>query len=220
MSMWGKHVHSLATYILFSAIAIHPLDSLRAEVQALQLPTLTGGDTWTYRSTTEKGSAGWNQTHDDITINRATSSTIYYSAKQSGSSQAPRELIAGSDWSRMRNVNGKETIVNKPLSFPLSAGKTWEVEYKEQQPNNLHKSEQWTHKYVAVGFETVEVPAGKFEALKIECEGKWTAELAPTQRVAQGAQVSQNNTTMVTQVQKTTDSSLAGPTKRSGTCRR
>ena len=32
-------------------------------------------------------------------------------------------------------------VVNKPLSFPLTAGKTWEIHYAEQQPNKAHRSE-------------------------------------------------------------------------------
>jgi phosphosulfolactate synthase (CoM biosynthesis protein A) len=31
-----------------------------------------------------------------------------------------------------------------------------------------HKFEHWVHKYTVVGFETVEVPAGTFKAIKVE----------------------------------------------------
>src|SRR5258708_21168630 len=44
-------------------------------------------------------------------------------------------------------------------------------------------------KFTVASVETIEVPAGKFRAYKIESEGHWLAELAPNQKVTQGAQV-------------------------------
>ena len=85
----------------------------------------------------------------------------------------------------MRDMNGKETVVNRPLAFPLSAGKTWDVQYTEEHPNRAHRSEQWNNTFRVVGYETVEVPAGKFNSLKVEAEGHWTAELEPTRTIVQ-----------------------------------
>ena len=63
-----------------------------------------------------------------------------------------------------------------------------------------------------VGYEAVEVPAGKFNALKIEAEGHWTAILEPSQTVVQGAQSSAAGVSMVTETQKTTDRTASGRT--------
>jgi len=175
-------------------------------------PAIKAGDTWTYKTTTEKGTSGWVQSHDETTVSRVTSSSIYYTVKTSGSTQPEKELFAGADWSRVRDIDGKETVINKPLSFPLVAGKVWEVHYTEQHPNKMHRSEEWNNKYTVVGYESVEVPAGKFNALKIEAEGRWTAELEPTQTVVQGAQLNAGGTTMVTEAQKTTDKTVSGRT--------
>ncbi len=103
-------------------------------------------------------------------------------------------------------------MVNRPLSFPLNTGKAWEVRYAEPHPNKMFRSEEWDNKYTVIGYETVEVPAGKFNALKIEAEGRWTAELEPAQSVVQGAQVTAEGTSMTTQVQKTTDKTVSGRT--------
>jgi len=189
---------------------IGALASSPGRAQQLETPVYKPGDTWTYREITEKNANGWNQTLSEIVVNRATSSTIYYSTKQSGSTQAPKEAIAGTDWSRLRDVNGKETVINRPLAFPLSVGKTWDVEYKELKPNKDHKSEQWSSRCSAGGYETVDVPAGKFNALKIECEGKWLAELEPARTVVQGARASEDNTTMITNVQRTAAITASG----------
>jgi hypothetical protein len=186
--------------------------ALSAWAQNIAAPAVKAGDTWTYRTTTEKGPSGWTQTQDETTVTRVTSSTIYYSVKGSGSTQPAKELFAGVDWSRARDIDGKETVVNRPLSFPLATGKAWEIHYTEQHPNKSFKSQEWLNKYSVVGYESIEVPAGKFNALKIEAEGHWTAELEPTQTVVQGAQSNATGTATVTQTQKTSDKTVAGRT--------
>jgi hypothetical protein len=184
--------------------------SLSAFAQSVDAPVIAAGDTWTYRNTHEVAPAGWTQTHDELKVSRATSSTIYYSLKQTDSTQPAKELYSSLDWARVRNLSGKETVVNKPLSFPLSAGKSWEVQFTEQHPNKAHKYEQSTNKYTVVGYEPIEVPAGKFNALKIEVEGKWVAEKEPSQSVVQGTETSQSGTSMVTEVKKTTAEMTSG----------
>jgi hypothetical protein len=111
-----------------------------APAQNVNAPTIKAGDTWTYKTTTEKGASGWNQTRDETTVSRVTSSTIYYTVKASGSTQPEKELFAGVDWSRVRDIDGKETVVNRPLSFPLTTGKAWEIHYAEQHPSKTFRS--------------------------------------------------------------------------------
>ncbi len=171
--------------------------------QNIDQPAVKGGDTWRYRVTHETGPNGWNQTHEDLTVDRVSSSAIYFDVKQQGSTQAPNHVYMGLDWSRVRNVNGTETLVNRPLAFPLAVGKAWEVNFDEQNPNRRFKSEKRSRKYKVLGYETVEVPAGTFKAIKVESEGQWVAELAPTQNVVQGGQTGPNGASMVTQVQTT-----------------
>jgi hypothetical protein len=180
--------------------------------ETLNPPTIKSGDTWVYRVTTEKSTTGWSQTRDETTVTRVTPSSIYYTLKASGSTQPPKELFAGLDWSRVRDVNGKETTVNRPLSFPLTVGKTWDLQYTEPHPNKNFRSEEWSIKYTVVGLETVEVPAGKYNALKIEAEGRWTADLEPAQTVTQGAQSNADGTSMSTQVQKIKERTVTGRT--------
>ena len=140
---------------------------------------------------------GWRQTHDEIVVLRTTPEHIYIETKQAGSAQAANETIAGADWSRSRNVNGTETTVNRPLMFPLSTGKSWEVKYTEAHPNPKHNSESFDSRFRVVGTETIEVPAGKFEAIKIEAEGEWTAQMAPMHATAAATVAKQDGTTIV-----------------------
>jgi hypothetical protein len=175
-------------------------------------PPIKTGDSWTYKNTTEKGPSGWSQSRDETTVERITSSAVYYTVKTIESTQPPKELYSALDWSRIRDIEGKETVVNKPLSFPLTPGKSWEVRYTEPHPNKQFRSEEWVHQYTVVGYEPVEVPAGKFNALKIEAEGRWTAELEPSQSVVQGAQSNAAGVTMTTQTQKTGERTVSGRT--------
>ncbi|HEX4051674.1 MAG TPA: hypothetical protein VHY19_12415 [Steroidobacteraceae bacterium] len=186
--------------------------SLPVWAQSLDRPMVKSGDTWTYRTTTEKGPTGWSQIQQAITVTHASDSTIYFTVQQSGSPQAPRELLMGSDWSRTRDVNGKQTVVNRPFSFPLSQGKSWKLDYTEQNPNPVHQAESWDNKYTVVGWEDVEVPAGKFHALKIEEDGTWTATMAPNRTVIQGAQVRQDGASLVTNVRNVTATEHSGRT--------
>jgi hypothetical protein len=185
---------------------------LLAIAQSAPAPAIKGGDSWTYVNTFEKAPSTWRQSHDEVTVLRATASHIYYTSKQSGSTQAPSEVIAGADWSRERNVNGADVVVNRPFVFPLSPGKTWTVEYTEQHPNKAFASQKWSSQYRVVDTETVEVPAGKFQAIKIEAEGEWVAQMEPTQTIAQAVQTQQGDTAMITHAQKTGPVQVTGRT--------
>jgi len=170
--------------------------------ESMSAPKLNPGDTWTYVETVETAPNGWRQTHDEIVVLRTTSDHIYFETKQAGTTQAANELVEGADWSRSRNVNGTETMVNRPLSFPLSVGKTWQVKYTEAHPNVKHDSESVDTRFKVVGPESVEVPAGKFEAIKIEAEGQWTAQTAPMQSATTGTVANQAGATIVMQTRR------------------
>jgi len=181
-----------------------------ASAQSLDRPNVRQGDAWVYRATVEKGPSGWNQVHNEITVTRVTASSIYFTVKQSGSTQAGREVYAQSDWARVRDVNGRETVVNRPLDFPLAAGKSWKVSFEEQNPNSHFKSEKWDYKFTVVGYEDVQVPAGTFHALKVEAEGTWSAQVAPGQAVVQGGESNAGGTTLSTQTHKTVEHEVSG----------
>ena len=149
---------------------------------------------------------------DDFTVTRVTSSSIYYTAHQTGSSQPARDMVGGADWSLVRNVNGKETLVNQPMAFPLTAGKSWTIEYHEDHPNKAHRFEEWKTVYTVVGAEKVTVPAGTFDTIKVEAEGHWRAELEPSNTVVQGAQTTPGATSMITEARKVTAQPIEGRT--------
>jgi len=107
--------------LLSAAVSIVSI-AAAAAAQMPPAPAVKAGDTWTYRTTTEKGPSGWNQSRDELTVSRVTSSSIYYSTKPSGSTQAAKESFSGIDWSRARawafpatpNLFGKGGISHRP----------------------------------------------------------------------------------------------------------
>ena len=184
------------TFVALSLCAVLPGIAL---AQSIAAPVLKPGDTWTYISTAELGPNGWRQTRDQISVQRTTSDHIYVETQQSGTTQAPRELIMDADWSRSRSGNGTETVVNRPLAFPLTVGKTWTIKYSESHPNPQHASEAYDTRYKVVGPETVTVTGGKFDAIKIEAEGTWKAQAAPGQSVTSGVSRNAGGSTIVMQ---------------------
>ncbi|RQR36530.1 hypothetical protein DIE23_07460 [Burkholderia sp. Bp9143] len=184
---------TLATLLLCAAVPGVAL------AQSIAAPALKPGDTWTYVNTVEIGTNGWRQTRDQISVQRTTADHIYIETQQSGATQAPREFIVGADWSRARSVNGTETVVNRPLAFPLTIGKMWTIRYSEAHPNPQHASEAYDTHYKVIGPDTVTVPGGKFDAVKIEAEGTWKAETAPRQSTVSGVSRNEGGSTIVMQ---------------------
>jgi hypothetical protein len=181
-----------------------------AVAQVAEKPKVAANDEWTYQSTQEKGTA-WHQTNVEQTVVRAEADDILLSIKEVGSPAPPHEQLVGSDWSRFRSVDGRDTVVNRPFDFPLAPGKTWQVEYKDDHPSDrAHSSEQFDDKYRVTGWEDVTVPAGTFRALKVECEGKWTAVLAPSVGAVSGSRVSGEGSTVVMQTNRVTPQTITG----------
>ena len=76
--------------LVLGILAICAASAALGAADTANTPTVRVGDTWIYRDTEEKGTSGWNQTRDEVTVSRVTSSSIYFATKPTGSSQAPK----------------------------------------------------------------------------------------------------------------------------------
>jgi hypothetical protein len=159
--------------------------SAPASAEEIQQPKFTPEDTWVYHEKSQRG-AKVTEADVELAVVRFEGDDLLVAAKPAGSSQAPRQIMYKSDWSRFRGLNGVETVVMRPLSFPLSVGKAWSVEYTEINPNPAHSKEQLNIPFKAVGWEDVETPAGKFKALKIVANGTWVADVVARTRIDTG----------------------------------
>lgn len=140
-------------------------------------PTVHVSDSWHYKNTVEK-QGHFTESHDESTVVRTQSDAILLRIHMVDSPLQPTEVLVGNDWSRRRSVDGQELVVNRPFAFPLVAGKTWALDYRETSPNRNLSSERWEINYKVVDAEQVTVPAGTFNAVKIEAFGRWTGTLA------------------------------------------
>jgi hypothetical protein len=182
-----------------------------ALAQTVGQPALQPQDTWTYRRTTETRPDAWRQVHFVGTVLRNSASTMLIQNKEVDSPNPPREFLIGSDWSSFRSLSGKETVVHRPYTFPMSVGKTWDLEFTDDHPGNKsHKSETRRLKYRVVGWEDVEVPAGKFKALKIEAEGSWSGEIAPQTTASSASRAGEQGTTAVQQTVNVKEETVTG----------
>ena len=178
--------------------------------ESIELPVVKAGDSWVYKTTSEKGQNGWAEKHFESKVIHAGATSILLAIRENGSTQPPKEQLVGSDWSRFRNVNGEEKVVNRPFVFPLKEGNTWETDFTEDHPNKGHKTEKLHSDYRVIGWEEVDVPAGHFRAVKIEAEGYWKAVLEPSVNVTSSTQANQSGSTVVMQSQKVTQRSATG----------
>jgi len=158
------------------AFAFVPLSALPAAAGDLDQPKFAEGDVWLY-ATVNKSKGAVKEGSVEISFTRAQGDRMLIAAKEPGSTKPPVERLTPVDWSRVRSVNGVETVVNRPLSFPLALGKSWRVDFTEANPSPQFSSEHNEMTYKVVDWETVKTPAGEFKALKIEGSGTWTSEI-------------------------------------------
>jgi hypothetical protein len=159
--------------MLVSAIGV--LFVADAQAQDLKLPKFTPEDSWIYHQASQKGDK--TEANDmEISVVRSDDQDLLVSVKAVGSTRSPVEVMFKPDWAKFRSVNGVETVVGRPLAFPLALGKSWNVNYSENNPNPRHVREEFDVTYKVVGWEDVTTPAGVFKALKIEGKGNWVAD--------------------------------------------
>ena len=183
----------------------------QARAQPAPAPVMAAGDSWTYEQTTEV-EGKFRQTKEEITVDHAGPASVAVVIRTLGSNAPQQAVLTNPDWSRSRSVNGKQTVVNQPLDFPLRPGKAWSVEYTEANPNRQHASEHYRTPYKVTGWEDVTVAAGTFHALKIEAEGDWSVVMAPNVTAGALARVDQFGATTVTQANRNPATAASGRT--------
>lgn len=182
--------------------------SIAAGTQFIPAPNVGVNDTWTYHHT-GRNNTGWHETHPVITVQRAGASDIVVAIRLPGSDLPTVERMFLADWSFERSINGQQMVVNR-LDFPLSIGKTWKVEYTENNPNRFQASVHVVLPYKVTGWESATVAAGTFRALKIEADGTWSAVIAPATTEVTGSRTDASGVTTVVQKQSATSRKVSG----------
>lgn len=167
----------------FATMAVAAL----ACAQEAPAPTLHAGDKWVYQIKSETPAAGATTRHWEGMIERVGTGSMVLGVKPADSNLPARERMVQDDWSNQQSVNGKTMTVSKNFDFPLKPGKTWRLDVTRDRPNPQLVSLRNTLDYKVLGWEDVTVPAGTFHVLKIEAEGEWHKEFAPTNASASTA---------------------------------
>ena len=71
--------------------------------------------------------------------------------------------------------------LRRVFNFPLNVGKQWKDQYSGKRLVGLHRdlSESFTETYTVLGWEDLQVRAGKFRAIKLEYKHVTTASTSP-----------------------------------------
>ena len=118
--------------MLLASISLFAITGARA--QDLKLPKFAPEDSWIYHEAIQK--VDKTEANDrEMSVVRSDDQDLLVSIKTVGSTRPPVEVMFKPDWANFRGVNGVETVVNRPLAFPLALGKSWGVNYVENNPN-------------------------------------------------------------------------------------
>jgi hypothetical protein len=85
-----------------------------------------------------------------------------------------KDVTMTGEWNQVSSANGGVFVPHNGLMrFPMRPGDAWESSYTVKFPRRGAFEVQHERKVRVLGWEDVEVPAGKFRALKVESEGSF-----------------------------------------------
>jgi hypothetical protein len=153
-----------------------------APAPSVPAPVFKVGDSWVYDQTTAKGPSGFGQQRLDLVVDRLEGDTMLVGIKPDGAPTAFEDHEVGTDWSQHHVVDGQDTVTTRPLTFPMSVGQAWTVDYVDTTRRGSQTSDHVHRTYSVVGWEDVTVPAGTFHAIKVVAKGvdKATLQVAST----------------------------------------
>ncbi len=161
MNKYLKIVGSAMTFALSNAMA-----QTQAPAQA-DLPAPKIGEVWKYRTidrwnNTETGS--YQEELVDIQPNR-----LVFRSRSSRSAE-PKTIYYGRSLASCRQMHDSQIeMCDGSLAFPLRVGNKSNYDKRPWRNGNGHDSAACEVKAV----EQVTVPAGTFDAFRVECEGNW-----------------------------------------------
>ena len=155
---------ALAGCVTAPPLAQQPPAGMPASVPA---PTISTGDTWTYR--VRDGFTGLPRTDQRHEVTRAAAGRIEVAGNVE---RGDGSQIYDSEWNWLRRpATDLQTFEYSPAyqayAFPLTPGKTWRSQAMATDPRDGRRFPVKIEARV-LGWERVKVPAGEFDALKIE----------------------------------------------------
>ena len=130
------------------------------------VPTLKVGDRWKYEQNDRR--TGLKESELERKVTSVTASQIE-------GTENDGKFVLTADLSTVESSVFVATGDNKQFSFPLEVGKKWEYKYSFANKLNPGKGRRQLEANV-VAYEKVKVPAGEFDAFKIEYTGFWNSD--------------------------------------------
>ena len=133
-------------------------------------PEVKVGDRWTYRGTNILGPG--DDEHETV-VHRADGKVLQIvSTRKSDGKEI--DSIWTADWNAMTSYTG---FIYRPSSgisrFPMRVGDKHTTKFEVLRPRANTITQYATMTVLVAEWEMVEVPAGKFRALKVEASGTW-----------------------------------------------
>ena len=153
--------------LLALLLAAIPILSAGQSDARIVKPEIRVGDSWTYRST-NVFAPGTHDIENRVSFTDAKVILVVTTSKGDGKE-------ADSSWTPEWNtVTSHSGLMYRPnsgvLRFPLHIGDKHEVKYEMLRPRTNMAESATTGLVTVVGWETVDVPAGKFRAIKVELD--------------------------------------------------
>jgi hypothetical protein len=151
--------------VLLLAVAATAFGTAMAQDTAARadVPTLKVGDRWKYERNDRR--TGAKEAEFTRTIATVTAARIEGTDNDA-------KLVLNPDLSAVENGSGTYSGDSRYVSFPMEVGKKWSFKYNFVNKTNAGQS-RWQLDATVVGYEKVKVPAGEFDAFKIEYKGYW-----------------------------------------------
>lgn len=163
-----KRVLFLAATLLAACASPLPQTPPAGTPAILTAPEIRIGDTWTYR--VRDGYTGLERGTQSHRVTDASPGRI--SVAVSGAGRRDETHVYDREWNWLRHpATNLQSFDYSPayaaLAFPLAAGKRWHARAMATDPADGRRFPVWIDG-AALGWERVKVPAGEFDALKIE----------------------------------------------------
>jgi hypothetical protein len=154
------------TFILLLLIAIPIVSAGQAERRVLK-PEIRTGDSWTYRSTNVI-TPGANDYEHRVSFTDGKVILLVTTRKSDGKEY---DSSWTSDWNAVTSYSGRMFRPHTGfLRFPLRVGDTYQYSFDSMAPRSSTVLSVTKGSAKVAGWDVVDVPAGKFDAIKVEYE--------------------------------------------------
>jgi hypothetical protein len=143
----------------------------RGDDSPIARPEVREGDRWIYR---RMDYAGRRSTGEyELRVTFAGPKAIVAVARDAAKG-TETDTSWSSEWNAAVAANGDSyTPDSQTFRFPLAPGATWRSAFEMRRPHARGFTMLFDRTAKVAGWETLEVPAGRFRALRLDIEGGW-----------------------------------------------